>query len=96
MDTTVHLNDKPLKAVLSEFDGPNGSGNKVPSIGPSTYTSTDPTVATVDPSSGVMVYVKAGVVTITGSNAGNGLTASSVLTIISGLAISATLDFVSQ
>jgi len=94
MDVTVHLNDKPLTAVLVEFDGPNGTGNQVPSIGPDTYLSSDPTVATVDPASGNLAYIKAGVTTITGLNSGNGLTAAGVLTIISGLAQSAVLNFV--
>jgi len=96
MDVTVHLNDSPLKAVQVEFDGPNGSGNSVPNIGPTSYTSSDPTVATVDPVSGFLKYLKAGVTTITGLNAGNGLTSSGVLSVISGLAQSAELQFVSQ
>jgi hypothetical protein len=96
MDVTVHLNDTPLTAVLVEFDGPNGTGNQVPSIGPDTYLSSDPTVATIDAASGNLTYVKAGVTTITGLNSGNGLTASGVLTIISGLAQSAVLNFVAQ
>jgi hypothetical protein len=96
MNVTVHLNDAPLAAVQVEFDGPGGTGNIVPNIGPTSYTSSDPTVATVDPVTGNLAYIKQGTVTITGLNAGNGLTSSGTLTIISGLALSAELEFVSQ
>jgi hypothetical protein len=96
MNVTVHLNDAPLAAVQVEFDGPGGTGNIVPNIGPTSYTSSDPTVATVDPVTGNLAYLKAGVTTITGVNAGNGLTSSGTLTIISGLALSAELEFVNQ
>jgi hypothetical protein len=96
MNVTVHLNDVPLAAQQVEFDGPGGTGNIVPNIGPTSYTSSDPTTATVDPVSGNLAYLKAGVVTITGLNSGNGLTASGILTIISGLAQSAVLNFVAQ
>lgn len=96
MDVTVHLTDAPLKAFLAEFDGPNGTGNQVPGIGPTSYTSSDPTVATVDPVSGNLVYIKAGQTTIVGLNAGNQLTNSGVLSIISGIAQSAVLQFLAQ
>jgi hypothetical protein len=96
MDVQVHVNDAPLKAVLVEFDGPNGTGNIVPGTGPTSYTSSDPTIATIDPSSGNLVYLKAGVTTITGLNSGNGQTASGVLTVISGVAQSAVLQFQAQ
>jgi hypothetical protein len=96
MNVTVHLNDKPLRAFLAEFDGPNGTGNLVPGIGPTSYTSSDPSVATVDPVSGNLVYLKAGQTTIVGLNAGNQLTNSGILTIISGTAQSSDLQFLAQ
>jgi hypothetical protein len=96
MDVQVHLSDKPLKAVLVEFDGPGATGNIVPGIGPTTHTSSDPTVATVDPTTGNLKYLKAGVTKITGLNSGNGLTATGTLTIISGVAQSADEQFVAQ
>jgi hypothetical protein len=96
MDLTVQLADTPLRAFLAEFDGPNGTGNPVPGIGPTTYSSSDPTVATVDPVSGFLKYLKAGVTTITGLNSGNQITASGVLSVISGIAQSGTLQFLSQ
>jgi hypothetical protein len=96
MDVTVHLNDPPLRAALVEFDGPNGAGNIVPGIGPTSYTSADPTVATVDPVTGNLAYLKAGQTLITGKNSGNGMTATGNLTVISGAAQSAALEFIAQ
>jgi hypothetical protein len=96
MDVTVHINDTPLRAFLAEFLGPNGTGDQVQAIGPTSYTSSDPTVATVDPVSGNLVYVKQGQTTIVGLNAGNQMTNSGVLTIISGVAQSSVLQFLAQ
>jgi Immunoglobulin domain/Bacterial Ig-like domain (group 2) len=96
MNVSVHLNDPALAAILIEFDGPNGTGNQVASVGPTSYTSSDPTVATVDPNTGNLTYLKQGQTTITGKNSGNGMTASGILTIISGVAQSAVLEFVAQ
>src|ERR1700730_2640449 len=96
MDVTVHINDAPLRAFLAEFLGPNGTGDPVAGIGPTSYTSSDPTVATVDPVTGNLVYLKQGQTTIVGLNAGNQLTNSGVLTIISGVAQSAVLQFLAQ
>lgn len=93
MDTTVHITDAPLTASLVEFDGPNGTGNKVVPIGPTTYSSSDLSIATVDANTGKLTYVKEGQATITALDSGNRLTASAILTIISGLAQSATLEF---
>lgn len=95
MDVTVHLNDVALVAQQVEFDGPNGTGNIVANIGPTSYTSADPTIATVDPVSGQLKYLKAGTVAISGLNAGNQLSSVGNLTIISGLAQSAEMQFVS-
>jgi hypothetical protein len=92
MDLTAHVNDKPGTAIFTEFDGPNGTGNKVPPVGAVSFASSDPTVATVDASSGALVYLKAGTSTISGTDAGNSLTASAVLTLIASVAVSATLN----
>lgn len=91
---TVHLNDAPGTAVFTEFDGANGSGNKVPAIGPVTFGSDNPSVATVDASTGSLTYVSAGVANISGTDAGNGLTDSSALTVSAAVAVSATLALV--
>lgn len=100
MDTTAHVSDAPLKAVLTEFDGAGGTGNKVPPSQSVQYTSSDPTVATVDAATGQLAYLKAGATTVAGLDPGNGISASSVLTLIADVppppppAVSASLDFV--
>jgi uncharacterized protein YjdB len=63
-------------AVFTEFSGPNGTGVVVAPIGPVTFSSSDPTIATVDPTSGLVTAVAPGAATITATDAGNGLTAS--------------------
>lgn len=71
---------KTAQAVWQEFSGPNGTGDKLPPAGAVTYTSSDPAVATVDPSSGLVTAVAIGTATITGSDAANSLTASDSVT----------------
>jgi uncharacterized protein YjdB len=95
MDITVQLNDKPLKAALVEFDGVNGTGDVVPAIVAPTYSSSDPTVATVDAATGQLAYLKAGFTAISGTDPGNAMTASGTLTVSAGLAVSAQLQFIS-
>ena len=94
MPLTVHLNDAPGQAVFTEFDGLNGTGNKVPPIGPVTFTSSSPATAIVDPNTGSLTYVAAGTTIITGTDAGNSLTASDTLTVTANVAVSATLTLV--
>ena len=67
-------------SVWQEFSGPNQTGDKLPPAGAVTYTSSDPTIATVDPASGVITAVAIGTVTISGQDAANSLTASDTLT----------------
>jgi uncharacterized protein YjdB len=95
MDITVHINDKPLTAALVEFDGPDGTGNVVAASAAPSYTSSDPTVATVDAATGQLAYLKVGTTTIAGLDSGNAMTASGVLTVGAGLPVSATLQFIS-
>jgi hypothetical protein len=90
MPLTVHLNDKPGTAKYQEFDGLAGTGNKVPPTGVVAYASDTPTVATVDPVTGALVYVSAGTAKISASDGGN-LPASDVLTVVASVAVSATL-----
>lgn len=78
-------------ALLVEFDGPNGTGNQVPPVGPVSYSSSDPSIATVDPSSGLITAVAPGTVTITGTDSGNSLSASDTATVSAPLAQSAVL-----
>ena len=90
MPATIHLNGHGATAVFTEFDGPNGTGNPVPAIGPVSFTSSDPTIATVD-NSGNIAAVAAGTATITATDAGNSLTASDTVTVTAAVAVSATL-----
>ena len=91
MPLTVHVNDTPGKAVLQEFAGPSGTGQIVPPTGVVSYSSSNPAVATVDPSSGALAYVSPGTAVISGSDAGSGLSASDTLTVTAAPAVSATL-----
>jgi len=91
---SVHINDAPGSVLFQEFDGQNGSGNLVPAIGPVSFVSDNPAVATVDPNTGQLAYISAGSANITGTDAGNGLTASLALSISNAVAQSATLTFV--
>ena len=91
MPLTVHVNDNPGSASFQEWSGPNGTGIAVPPVGAVSYASDNTAVATVDPSTGKLAYISAGVANISGTDAGNGLTASDVLTVIAATAVSATL-----
>ena len=91
MPLTVHLNDAPGTAVLTEFSGLNGTGQTVPAVGPVKYSSDTPGVATVDPDTGELTYVSAGSAVISGQDTGNGLTASDTLIVTNAVAQSATL-----
>jgi hypothetical protein len=90
MPLQVHVNDKPGTAVYQEFDGPGGTGNKVPPTGAVVYASDTPAVATVDPSTGALAYLSAGTATISASDGGN-LPASDMLTVIASVAVSSTM-----
>jgi len=61
-------------AILHEFVSQGGTELKP--VGPVSYSSSDATIATVDPASGLITAIAAGTATITGTDAGNGLTAS--------------------
>jgi len=84
---------KTAQAVWQEFSGPNGTGDKLPAAWAVTYTSSDTSVATVDPSSGLITAVGLGTVTISGVDAANSLTASDTAT-TTETAQSATLTIV--
>ncbi len=72
---------KTATAVWQEWSGPNGTGDKLPSAGAVSFTSSDPAVATVDPSSGLVTAVALGTATISGTDAANTLTASDSVTV---------------
>lgn len=87
---TVHVNDTPGTAVYQEFSGLRGTGQKVPPTGAVVYKSDNPSVATVDPSTGDLAYLSAGSATISADDGGN-LPASDVLTVTAAAAASSTL-----
>lgn len=70
-------------SLFQEWSGPSGTGVVVPNAAPPAFTSSDPTIATVDPSTGVATGVAPGTATITGTDPTNpsALTASDTLTV---------------
>lgn len=70
---------KTATAVLEEFV--SQGGEQVPDVGPVSFTTSDPTIATVDAASGLITAVAAGTATIAGLDAGNNLTASDTVTV---------------
>jgi uncharacterized protein YjdB len=78
-------------AVFKEFTGPNGTGAEIAPIGPVGFVSSNLTIATVDPASGLVTAVAPGTATITATDAGNGLNASDSVSDSPLLAVSATL-----
>jgi hypothetical protein len=80
-------------AKLHEFAGVGGTGVELNPIGPVTYSSSDATIATVDPVSGMITAIAPGTATISGSDAGNSLSASDTASVIAAVpkAVSATL-----
>lgn len=73
MPATLTVGQKAT-AVLHEFVTQGGA--EVAPIGPVSYSTSDATIATVDATSGVVTAVAVGTATITGTDAGNGLSAS--------------------
>lgn len=88
MPATIAIG-KTATAVLQEFVVAGGPA--VPNVGPVVYSSSDPTIATVDPSSGLVTAIAAGVATITGLDQGNSLTASDTVSDTAPVATVATL-----
>jgi len=88
---TIHVTSNGAQANFQEWTAPNGGGTQVAPIGPVTFASDNPAVATVD-STGKCSAVAPGTTNISGTDAGNSLTASDVLTVIADAAVSATLS----
>lgn len=78
-------------AVYQEWSGLNGTGSKMASAGPVVFSSSDPTIATVDAASGLVTAVAPGSATITGTDGTNGLEASDTVSDTAITAQSATL-----
>jgi hypothetical protein len=68
-------------STFQEFSGPGGTGSIVPAIGPVTYASDTPAVATIDPNLGTWVAVSAGTANLSALDTGNGLTDTVALTV---------------
>jgi hypothetical protein len=79
-------------AVLHEWTGTTpGTGTEVKPIGPVSYSSDNPAAATVDSASGLVTAVAVGSANITGSDAGNSLSAVDSVTVNAPVAQSASL-----
>jgi hypothetical protein len=89
MPASIALNGHGAIFAFTEFDGLNGTGNMVPPIGVIAYASDNLAVATVD-ASGNVTAVGVGSANISGTDPGNGLTASDQLTVTPAIALSAT------
>ena len=90
MPATIQVG-KQAQSNFKEWSGPNGTGTELPPVGPVSFSSDNPAVATVDPTSGVATGVAPGTANISGTDGGNNLTASDVLTVSAPVAQSATL-----
>ena len=85
LSATLHIHGGKMATILvgktghsvwQEFSGPNGTGDRLPTAGVVTYSSSDPAVATVDASSGVVTAIALGTAIISGTDAANNLTAT--------------------
>ena len=85
MPATIVVGGNGAQAAFVEWSGLNGTGSQVAPVGAVTYASDTPAVATVDPNSGLCTAVSAGTANISGTDAGNSLTASDVLTVTGGV-----------
>jgi uncharacterized protein YjdB len=80
MPATIIVGGNGALASFQEWSGPSGTGSQVPPVGPVTFASDNPAVATVD-ESGNVAAVAPGTANISALDAGNGLTASDVVTV---------------
>ena len=68
-------------SLFQEWSGANGTGQVVPDAGTIAFSSDNPAVATVDPSSGVVTGIGPGTANISGKDAGDNLVGSDVITV---------------
>ena len=80
---------KTATALLQEYV--IAGGPAIPPIGPVTYASSAPAIATVDPVTGIVTAVAPGTAIITGTDAGNSLSASDTVSDTAPVATVATL-----
>lgn len=83
---SIHLNSTTAQVTFQEFDGPNGTGNPLPPVGPMSYASDTPATLTVDPASGKISPVAVGTATITTTDTGNGLSDTNLVTVVADTA----------
>ena len=98
MPATIVVGGFGALATFQEWTGPNGTGNTVPPVGAVSFASDNAAVATVD-SLGNVTAVAAGTANVSATDAGNGLTASDVLTVTAAApppAVSATLSLTAK
>jgi hypothetical protein len=81
MPATLVVGGKGATAVYKEWDGPNGTGIEVKPLSPVVYSSDDPTIATVDPTTGAVTAIAVGTTNINGVDPSSGLKASDVVTV---------------
>lgn len=91
MPVTIHVTSTGFSSNFQEWTGASGTGANVKPIGPVSFVSSDPAIATVDPATGAGGGVAPGTATITATDAGNGLSASDTVIVIADPAVSATL-----
>lgn len=91
MPATIQVGGLGATFTFTEFSGPAGTGSIVPPLQPIVFASDNTAVATVD-ASGNVTAVAAGTANISGSDPGNSLSASDVLTVQAAqlVAVSAT------
>ena len=80
MPATIQVGGHGAVFVFTEFTGPNGTGSIINPVGIVTYATSDPSIGTVD-ASGNVTAVAVGTCNIVGTDPGNSLTASDVLTV---------------
>jgi hypothetical protein len=80
MPATIVMGGHGAHFAFTEFSGPNGTGSVVAPIGTIQFATSDPSVGLVDASGNVTV-AGVGTCNIVGTDAGNGLSASDVLTV---------------
>jgi uncharacterized protein YjdB len=86
-------------ATYMEWSGPSGTGTQEAPVGTVSYASDTPSVATVDPVTGICTGVSAGTANISGVDSGTSLSASDVLTVTAApppAPVSATLVLVAN
>jgi hypothetical protein len=80
MPATIAVGGTGAIAVFTEWSLPNGGGVAVPPITAPSFSSSNPSVASVD-LNGNITAVSAGEATITGEDPGNGLSATDTVTV---------------